>query len=45
MYPLPRFSALTTTIYSFSFLEASAATFATDKQVISTYHTDVPRDL
>ena len=26
----------------FSFLAASAATIATDKQVVSTYHTDVP---
>ena len=29
----------------FSFLAANAATTATDKQVVSTYHTDVPRDI
>ena len=28
-----------------SFLAANAATIATDKQVVSTYHIDVPRDI
>ena len=37
MYPPPRVSALTTT--------ARAALIATDKHVVSTYHTDVPRDI
>ena len=31
--------------FFFSFLPANAATTATDKLAVSTYHTDVPRDI